>query len=245
VKRERRARCRRRRTPAGTTRPPSPLSRGRSAAHRRDASISRLRRDLRAAERETEQRPVRREGAARDEGIEELAMIQRSRRLRVDPIQTDRTAQRRVIQHRVGARTRRNPKPAVEQPVPDRLGRKRIDVEAHRFVVVDLAERRVDGDLVGEGFLTKESVRDHVFENCFVSLDEYWQYHLVEGFSRRMGEKGVEPYASWLTQPGDTMISRYRSPDEISILVVGGRTNDFWQAGDWHLIGSFSIDEWR
>jgi len=77
------------------------------------------------------------------------------------------------------------------------------------------------------------------------SLDEYWQYHLVEGFSRRMAEKGVEPYASWLTQSGDTMINRYRSPDEISILVVGGRTNDFWQAGDWHLIGSFSVDEWR
>lgn len=116
---------------------------------------------------------------------------------------------------------------------------------AYKSGISFLLDPIVANDLVAEGFKTKESVRDHVYKNCFVSLDEYWQYHLVEGFSRRMGEKGVEPFASWLTQPGDTMINRYRSPDEISILVVGGRTNDFWQAGDWHLIGSFSIDEWR
>ncbi len=103
----------------------------------------------------------------------------------------------------------------------------------------------VANDLVREGFPTKESVRDYIYEKCLISLEEYWQYHLVEGFSRRLGEKGVEPYASWLKQSGDTMINRYRSLDEISVLVVGGRTNDFWQAGDWHLIGGFSIDEWR
>jgi hypothetical protein len=103
----------------------------------------------------------------------------------------------------------------------------------------------VANDLVREGFPTKESVRDCIYERCLVSLEEYWQYHLVEGFSRRVAEKGVEPYASWLKQPGDTLIKRYRNPEEISVLVVGGRTNDFWQAGDWHLIGSFAVDEWR
>ena len=116
---------------------------------------------------------------------------------------------------------------------------------AYKSGISFLLDPIVANDLVAEGFKTKESVRDHVYKNCFVSLDEYWQYHLVEGFSRRMGEKGVEPFASWLKQPGDTMINRFRSPDEINILVIGGRTNDFWQAGDWHLIGSFSIDEWR
>jgi hypothetical protein len=116
---------------------------------------------------------------------------------------------------------------------------------AYKSGISFLLDPIVANDLVGEGFATKESVRDHIYEQCLISLDEYWQYHLVEGFSRRMAEKGVEPYASWLSQTGDTMVNRYRSPDEISILVVGGRTNDFWQAGDFHLIGSFSIDEWR
>jgi hypothetical protein len=116
---------------------------------------------------------------------------------------------------------------------------------AYKSGISFLLDPIVTSDLAAEGFPTKESLRDYVYEKCLISLDEYWQYHLAEGFSRRMGEKGVEPYASWLAQPGDTMMNRYRSSDEISILVVGGRTNDFWQGGDWHLIGSFSIDEWR
>ncbi len=103
----------------------------------------------------------------------------------------------------------------------------------------------VADDLVREGFPTKETVSEYVYENTLLTLEEFWQYHLVEGFSLPAGQKGNEPYTTWLKQPGDTLINRYRSPDEISILVVGGRTNDFWQGGDWRHIGSFSVDEWR
>lgn len=103
----------------------------------------------------------------------------------------------------------------------------------------------VANDLVHEGFLSKESVSQYVYEKTLLPLSEFWQYHLVNGFSIPMGQKGIEPYATWLKQPEDTLINRYRSPEEISVLVVGGRTNDFWQAGDFHLIGSFSVDEWR
>jgi hypothetical protein len=103
----------------------------------------------------------------------------------------------------------------------------------------------VADDLVKEGFETKESLSDHVFRNTVLSLEEFWQYNLVEGFSLPAAQKGVEPYATWLKQPRDTMITRFRDPNEISVLVVGGRTNHFWQYGDFHLIGSFSVDEWK
>jgi hypothetical protein len=103
----------------------------------------------------------------------------------------------------------------------------------------------VADDLVREGFPTKESLSQDIYENTRLPLGEYWQFHLVESFGRTLGEKGVEPYASWLKQPDETLITRHRSVDEVSVLVVGGRTNDFWQAGDFHLIGSFSVDEWR
>ena len=99
--------------------------------------------------------------------------------------------------------------------------------------------------LLQEGFLTKESLSEYIHEKTRLPLEEFWQYHLVEGVTLPRAQKGLEPYASWLREPKDTVIHRYRSPDEISVLVVGGKTNDFWQAGDWHLIGSFSIDEWR
>jgi len=100
-------------------------------------------------------------------------------------------------------------------------------------------------DLVREGYPTKESLSQYCYDNTLLTLGEFWQYHLVEGFSLPAAQKGIEPYASWLKQPEDTLVNRYRSPDEISVLVVGGKTNDFWQAGDWRYIGSFSVDDWR
>lgn len=103
----------------------------------------------------------------------------------------------------------------------------------------------VADDLVREGFSSKESLSEFIHKNTKVTLEEFWQYHLVEGWTLPAAQKGIEPYASWMKQPGDTLINRYRSPDEISLFVVGGRTNDFWQVGDWRPMGSFLIDEWR
>jgi hypothetical protein len=116
---------------------------------------------------------------------------------------------------------------------------------AYKSGVALLLDPIVADDLVREGFTSKESLSEYIYENTQLTLEEFWQYHLVEGWTLPAAQKGVEPYASWIKQPGDTLINRYRSPDEISILVVGGRTNDFWQAGDWRQMGSFSIDEWR
>ena len=103
----------------------------------------------------------------------------------------------------------------------------------------------VADDLVREGFPTKESLSEYVYKNTLLTLEEFWQYHLVEGFSLPAGQKGIEPFASWLKKPQGTLINRYLTPEEISVLVVGGRTNDFWQAGDWRPMGSYSIDKWR
>ena len=98
--------------------------------------------------------------------------------------------------------------------------------------------------LVSEGFPTKESLSEYVQKNSKYTLGEHWQFHSVET-SRAAAKQGIEPFASQLKQPPETLIERYSSPDAISILVVGGRTNEFWQAGDWTHLGSYSIDEWR
>jgi hypothetical protein len=103
----------------------------------------------------------------------------------------------------------------------------------------------VANDLLMEGYFTKESLSEYIYENSLLSLEEYWKYHLVEGITLPAAQKGVQPYADWLKKPVSDHIHRYLNPEEISILVVGGRTNDFWQAGDWRYIGSFSVDEWR
>jgi hypothetical protein len=125
------------------------------------------------------------------------------------------------------------------------MSRRILPSGAYKSGLSLLLDPVVARDLVNEGFKTKESVSKYVYENTKLTLGEFWQYHLVTGFSLPMGQKGVEPYATWLKKPEDTLIPRYRVPEEISVLVVGGRMNDFWQAGDFHLIGSFSVDEWR
>ncbi|MBN2469021.1 MAG: hypothetical protein JXD19_12845 [Deltaproteobacteria bacterium] len=125
------------------------------------------------------------------------------------------------------------------------MSRRILPSAAYKSGLSLLLDPVVARDLVNEGFKTKESLSKYIYENTKLTLGEFWQYHLVTGFSFPMGQKGIEPYATWLTMPEETLITRYRVPEEISVLVVGGRMNDFWQAGDFHLIGSFCVDEWR
>jgi hypothetical protein len=107
-----------------------------------------------------------------------------------------------------------------------------------------LLDPLVADDLVREGFPTKESVSEYVYKNSRYTLGEYWQYHSTET-NRAAAEQGREPFATWLKQPPETLIDRYPNPAAISVLIVGGRTNAFWQAGDWTHLGSYSVDEWR
>jgi hypothetical protein len=99
-------------------------------------------------------------------------------------------------------------------------------------------------ELVQEGFSTKEAVSQYVYDNSWLTYKDYWKFDGPEN-NRQDGERGVEPWATRLKQPPEALIRRFDSPDAISLLVVGGRSNDFWKAGDWAHIGSYSIDEWR
>jgi hypothetical protein len=98
--------------------------------------------------------------------------------------------------------------------------------------------------LVDEGFSTKESVSNYTYENSLVTIEEFWKYQHMDT-TRHADEKGYGPHAPFANQPKDKIINRYRKPDDISVLVVGGGTNDFWQAVDAQYMGSFLIDEWR
>jgi hypothetical protein len=113
-----------------------------------------------------------------------------------------------------------------------------------RRAVCFLLDPVVVKQLTEEGFLTKESVIEYIYENAHLPLEEFWQSHFSDSYTR-MAKRGVEPYASWSKQQKETLIPRFDSLDAISIVVVGGGTNDFWRAGDWSYLASYSIDEWR
>jgi len=96
-----------------------------------------------------------------------------------------------------------------------------------------------------QGFDSKEKLSEWLYKNTLISVEDYWNSGLVGTFTRPQAQQGVEPFASWLKLPKDALIPRFLSPKEINIVVVGGETNAFWQAGDFRYIGSALVDAWK
>jgi len=70
-------------------------------------------------------------------------------------------------------------------------------------------------------------------------------FYAVQNFVLPMGRSGQEPIASWVKLPKEAEIPQFPDPSRIDILSLGGGTNLFWQAGDFHYLSSASVDEWR
>jgi hypothetical protein len=108
--------------------------------------------------------------------------------------------------------------------------------------------------LKDRGFGSKERLIDWLKEHVMTPKEEYWgipglfvEPHPEE---KRLGEQGIEPYASWLRLPEGAVVPVPRAKVsvrgyEINVLVTGGGTNPYWQGGSLRYLGSASIDEWR
>ena len=103
----------------------------------------------------------------------------------------------------------------------------------------------VADDLVREGFPTKEALSEYVYKNTKLTLEEFWQYHLVEGFSLPAAQRGIEPFASWFKLLDDTLIPRFVKPKDLTIVVAGGQTQARFQAVNLRYMQTVSIDKWR
>jgi hypothetical protein len=96
-----------------------------------------------------------------------------------------------------------------------------------------------------EHFDTKEKLSQWFYENSKVPYQVYWDYQLVINYVEPLARKGVEPYATFLKMPKDSMVPRFADPSGISVVVVGGETNAYWFAADFSYVTSVSIDKWR
>ncbi len=100
--------------------------------------------------------------------------------------------------------------------------------------------------LKGEGFDTKEKLIQWAYDNTRIKVEDYWNhYYLIQNFILPLGQKGTEPYASWLKLPKGSLIPRFVNPSKLNIIVVGGETNLFWQLGDFSFVTATSVDKWR
>jgi hypothetical protein len=99
------------------------------------------------------------------------------------------------------------------------------------------------------GYKTKEEFNRWLKENVKFDQKQYWGFpgqfpeggHPEELAKAKAGE---EPYASWLKLPEGVTIPVARQLD-VNIMVAGGETNPYWQAGSLGLLGTASVDEWR
>jgi hypothetical protein len=95
------------------------------------------------------------------------------------------------------------------------------------------------------GFDTKEKLSQWLHENTRITVGDFWDFSLVRSLTLPLAQRGVEPFASWLKLPKEALIPRFPNPKGINIVVVGGETNAFWQAGDFRYQVSALVDAWR
>jgi hypothetical protein len=99
---------------------------------------------------------------------------------------------------------------------------------------------------VGLGFDSKEKLIDWIAENAVLPAREYWDDQWVQTLIHPLAVAGVEPFATNLkAKPGDLL--KMFQPQEINIVVTGGRTQGAWKIyeGVRPKDCTISIDAWR
>ena len=95
------------------------------------------------------------------------------------------------------------------------------------------------------GVETKQQLIDWCVENARLPAREYWDNLWMQTLARPWALSGIEPYASRLAAAPDEPVQMY-SPEEITVVVVGGSTQPTWKLIGGSLRGNIvSVDEWR
>jgi hypothetical protein len=119
-----------------------------------------------------------------------------------------------------------------------------------------LVEPLLAADLVkNQGFDSKEKLIKWLEDNTYQTAYEYFRTYSSD---LKKAKEGVEPYASWLKLPEGALvpvpkfkaikkadIPEKRTPDPISLIVIGGETNPWYWSGDFYYATSASVDKWR
>ena len=116
--------------------------------------------------------------------------------------------------------------------------------------IVTMENKKLNNSLENQNSISwLEYKNQWLKENVKYDQKQYWGFpgQFPEGGhpeELKKAEAGEEPYASWLTLPEGVKIPVSREL-EVNIMVAGGETNPYWQAGSLGLLGTASVDEWR
>lgn len=96
-----------------------------------------------------------------------------------------------------------------------------------------------------QGFTTKEKLGQWFSENVSIPVQQYWGNGVVSTLVTNFGLQGLEPFATWLKLPPDSLIKPFNNPKFINTVVVGGQSNTLWFITDFRVGRGVSIDAWR
>ncbi len=99
--------------------------------------------------------------------------------------------------------------------------------------------------LRGQGFATKENLAQWLSKNVSIPARQYWSNGVITTGNTNFGLQGIEPYATWLKLPPDSLLEPFNNPQAINTVVVGGQTNTLWFITDFRVGKGMSVDGWR
>jgi hypothetical protein len=99
-------------------------------------------------------------------------------------------------------------------------------------------------EFVKEGFDTKEKLSKWLKDNTFMTM---WNYWIARPDAQKKAKAGIEPFTSLLKLPLEAGSPEplIKTETPVEIVVVGGETDQVWQAGDFGFVAMASIDRWR
>ena len=95
-----------------------------------------------------------------------------------------------------------------------------------------------------QGFKTKAEVSTWLAQNVEKTIGSYFGNGVVATSAWSFAFQGLEPYATWIKNPPETLVKTF-DPKSIQIVVVGGKIQTTWFATDFRLRRSESVDSWR
>jgi hypothetical protein len=112
------------------------------------------------------------------------------------------------------------------------------------FGALIIADPLVAVRLKEQGYDTKEKLIAWLYKNTTQTVKDYKSRNYSYLFEYPQALQGREPFATWYKLPDDAVIPHFPRPESFNIVVTGGQTNAYPQAGNLSYGVSVSIDKW-
>jgi hypothetical protein len=95
-----------------------------------------------------------------------------------------------------------------------------------------------------QGFKTKSELSQWLAQNVEKTVASFFGNGVIATFAASLAFQGLEPYATWMKGPQETLIKPF-NVKAIQVVVVGGKIQTTWFVTDFRLGRGVLIDTWR